>query len=72
MTVSAGVTERLGPGDSWAAMVNRADRLLYQAKSAGRNCVMLDEQAARQPKPAAAERYAGVPQTVDRTTASMT
>jgi len=58
MTVSAGVTERLGPGDGWAAMVNRADRLLYQAKSAGRNCVMLDEEAARHLKAAAVERFA--------------
>jgi diguanylate cyclase (GGDEF)-like protein len=65
MTVSAGVTERFGPGDSWAAMVSRADRLLYQAKSAGRNCVMLDEQAARHTKPIAVERYTGVAQTAE-------
>ena len=41
-TVSAGVTEKLGPEDGWAAMTKRADRLLYQAKSSGRNCVVMD------------------------------
>lgn len=46
-TVSAGVTEWLEPGDDWAAMVKRADRSLYRAKSEGRNRVMIDERAMR-------------------------
>jgi diguanylate cyclase (GGDEF)-like protein len=46
-TVSAGVTEWLEPGDDWAAMVKRADRSLYKAKSEGRNRVMIDERAMR-------------------------
>lgn len=41
-TVSAGVTVKLGPEDGWTAMTKRADRLLYQAKSSGRNCVVVD------------------------------
>ena len=45
-TVSAGVTERLGRDDCWASMTKRADRLLYQAKSSGRNCVVAEEPAA--------------------------
>jgi diguanylate cyclase (GGDEF)-like protein len=46
-TVSAGVTVRLGPEDGWASITKRADWLLYQAKSSGRNCVKVDEQAIR-------------------------
>ena len=51
-TVSAGVTVKLGPDDGWTAMTKRADWLLYQAKSSGRNCVKVDEQALRMKQPA--------------------
>jgi diguanylate cyclase (GGDEF)-like protein len=50
-TVSAGVTVRLGPEDGWTTMMKRADWLLYQAKSSGRNCVKVDEQAIRMKQP---------------------
>lgn len=50
VTVSAGVTERLPLGDTWSAMLDRADRALYLAKAAGRNCVMLDEQVLTLPR----------------------
>jgi diguanylate cyclase (GGDEF)-like protein len=50
-TVSAGVTVKLGPEDGWTAMTKRADWLLYQAKSSGRNCVKVDEQAIRMKQP---------------------
>ncbi len=50
-TVSAGVTVKLGPDDGWVAMTKRADWLLYQAKSSGRNCVKVDEQALRMKQP---------------------
>jgi diguanylate cyclase (GGDEF)-like protein len=49
-TLSAGVTQCLPRGDTWTAMLNRADRALYGAKGAGRNCVLLDEEAARLPR----------------------
>jgi diguanylate cyclase (GGDEF)-like protein len=55
-TVSAGVTERLGPEDCWVSMTKRADRLLYQAKSSGRNRVAVEEPAAMMRFIAAAER----------------
>lgn len=45
ITVSAGVTEMLPAGDTWQAMMRRADTALYAAKSAGRNCVVLDKPA---------------------------
>jgi diguanylate cyclase (GGDEF)-like protein len=56
-TVSAGVTVMLGPDDVWQAMAKRADWLLYQAKSSGRNCVKVDEQALLLKK--ASERFYG-------------
>jgi len=40
VTVSLGVAE-LRPGDSPEALLDRADRALYQAKRGGRNCVRL-------------------------------
>jgi diguanylate cyclase (GGDEF)-like protein len=54
-TASIGVTERL-PEDSLAAMLKRADRSMYQAKSGGRNCVVVDEQVMHHPKPVLVER----------------
>ena len=42
ITFSAGVAQRR-PGESQEALVARADRALYRAKSAGRNCVAADD-----------------------------
>jgi two-component system cell cycle response regulator len=39
VTVSAGVSSLLGPEDTMAELLSRADTALYQAKSAGRNRV---------------------------------
>ena len=55
-TVSGGVTERQ-PGDPLTAMLKRADGLLYQAKSNGRNCVVVDEHVVQYPKPVLVERF---------------
>lgn len=41
LTISLGVTVNLGDDDRAAHMIDRADRALYQAKSAGRNCVVV-------------------------------
>ena len=56
VTLSAGVTQRLPRGDSWTGMMNRADRALYAAKAAGRNCLMVDEQAMNLPRRPASVR----------------
>ena len=58
VTMSAGVTQGLGRSDSWTAMMNRADRALYAAKSSGRNKVVLDELATRLPRRATGVREA--------------
>jgi diguanylate cyclase (GGDEF)-like protein/PAS domain S-box-containing protein len=42
VTLSAGVTSRL-PGDTPASAMQRADRLLYQAKDMGRNRIVCDD-----------------------------
>jgi diguanylate cyclase (GGDEF)-like protein len=55
-SISAGVTQGLAGADSWAAMMSRADRALYDAKAAGRNCVIVDEQASRLPRRAVGVR----------------
>jgi diguanylate cyclase (GGDEF)-like protein len=39
-TFSAGITEAR-PGDERASLLRRADRALYEAKSAGRNCIRI-------------------------------
>ena len=65
-TVSAGVTE-WQPGDPLAAMLKRADGLLYQAKSKGRNCVAMDENVVRHsPKPVLVERFGPQRQTAEK------
>jgi diguanylate cyclase (GGDEF)-like protein len=49
-TMSAGVTQGIPRSDSWTAIMNRADRALYGAKHAGRNCVVVDEQVLKLPR----------------------
>lgn len=51
ITISAGVAER-APGEASEATIRRADRALYAAKAAGRNCVEL---AAPGPAPPSRE-----------------
>lgn len=60
MTASAGIAERQNE-DSFVTMLKRADSLLYRAKSAGRNCVMQDEQTVQHAKPVLVERFGPVP-----------
>ena len=48
--MSAGVTQAISRNDSWTAIMNRADRALYAAKHAGRNCVIVDEQVLKLPR----------------------
>jgi diguanylate cyclase (GGDEF)-like protein len=55
-TVSIGITQALSGLDTWTAMVSRADRALYDAKEAGRNCIIVDEQAANLPRRAVGVR----------------
>ena len=50
ITFSAGVAERL-PGEVQDAVVARADRALYKAKAAGRNCVAADDGTGQAPLP---------------------
>ena len=50
ITFSAGVAQRL-PGESQDAAIARADRALYKAKAAGRNCVAGDDGSAQAPLP---------------------
>lgn len=50
ITFSAGVAQRL-PGESQDAAIARADRALYKAKSAGRNCVAGDDGTEQAPEP---------------------
>ena len=45
-TASWGLTDSAS-GGSFAEMVAVADAALYQAKRAGRNCIMIDGEAAR-------------------------
>ena len=52
VTISAGVCSALGTKENGAAVIARADRALYQAKAAGRNCVRTDGTPVR---PAAAQ-----------------
>jgi diguanylate cyclase (GGDEF)-like protein len=49
-TMSAGVTQGIPRNDNWTAIMNRADRALYGAKHAGRNCVVVDEQVLKLPR----------------------
>lgn len=46
VTVSIGIASYDGPNDSADAVAARADRALYQAKQAGRNCSIVDPVAA--------------------------
>ena len=50
ITFSAGVAQRLS-GESQDAAVARADRALYKAKAAGRNCVAADDGTEQAPLP---------------------
>ncbi len=43
VTVSVGVAEMLGAGDTLARLLDRADQAMYRAKQAGRNQVMVFE-----------------------------
>jgi diguanylate cyclase (GGDEF)-like protein len=65
-TISIGVTQALPGIDTWTAMVSRADRALYAAKEAGRNRIVIDEQAANLPR-----RAVGIRQEALRTTTAM-
>ena len=42
LTVSVGAAEWLGPGESFDALMERADRAMYLAKDSGRNIVVAD------------------------------
>ncbi|WP_374474171.1 GGDEF domain-containing protein [Arenimonas sp.] len=42
LTVSVGAAEYLGPGESFDALMDRADRAMYTAKGSGRNMVVAD------------------------------
>jgi diguanylate cyclase (GGDEF)-like protein len=53
VTVSIGVAE-LDPGESAEAMIDRADRAMYRAKTAGRNRVELGARPALDVQPSAA------------------
>jgi diguanylate cyclase len=44
ITISAGIAE-VRPGESWAELLMRADALLYQAKTAGRNRIEVEADA---------------------------
>jgi diguanylate cyclase (GGDEF)-like protein len=50
LTVSIGVSWLHGRGDSFQMMVNRADAALYNAKAAGRNRVLLQEESGEAEK----------------------
>lgn len=43
MTLSAGITELSSAQESLDALMKRADRMLYQAKQAGRDCIRMDQ-----------------------------
>jgi len=68
-TASVGVTERQRE-DSLTTMLQRADRSLYQAKSEGRNCVVVDQQLVQQLKPVLVERFAASKSRPDKTSAA--
>jgi len=66
-TTSMGVTE-MREGDSLAALLKRADSLLYRAKAQGRNCVVAEEQLYPIPaKPVLVERMGSDRQRSGRT-----
>jgi len=49
MTVSIGVTQFFPTDVTWQVVLERADSALYNAKKAGRNCVIVDEAVERLP-----------------------
>jgi diguanylate cyclase (GGDEF)-like protein len=53
VTASIGVTE-YAPGEPIQATLSRADRALYRAKGAGRNCVRMEPPPSNDPTPRAA------------------
>ncbi len=50
ITVSIGATVVLGSPESDAALLNQADQALYQAKSRGRNCIVMHSRTQLKPE----------------------
>lgn len=55
LTASFGVAVS-GPGDTWSALLRRADRALYEAKRTGRNCIRGESSVLRPAVPRSTSR----------------